>query len=124
VSCDASQIVLARPVAFHPGRSIPPEPARAALDRVVELLRERDDILLVRVEAYSSRRVGSSPDARRQEIAESQLRADAILGYLWRRGRISAERLEAVGYGADPRFEGHEQRWPVLLRILQRTRVP
>jgi hypothetical protein len=46
------------------------------------------------------------------------------LSYLWRRGGISAERLEAVGYGADERFSEQQERWPVVLRILQRARVP
>lgn len=122
VRCDGDRIELARPVAFHPGRSIPPEPARQVLDRVAAILREREDILLVRVEAYSSRRAGPSAEARRREIAESQARADAVLTYLWRRGGISAERLEAVGYGDDPRFLGRSERWPVVLRILQRAK--
>jgi outer membrane protein OmpA-like peptidoglycan-associated protein len=124
VRCDGDRIELAHPVAFHPGRSIPPEPARRVLDRVAAIMREEKDILLVRVEAYSSRRAGASAEARRHEIAESQARADAVLTYLWRRGGISAERLEAVGYGDDPRFSGTKERWPVVLRILQRAKRP
>lgn len=120
VSCDAERIVLARPVSFHPRRSIPPAPARAVLERVAALLRQRPDIQLVRVESYSSRPAGASAEARRREMAESQRRADAVLRFLWRRGGISAERLEAVGYGFDPRFQGAAERWPIVLRIVQR----
>lgn len=122
IECDSDQIVVTVPVSFHPGRSIPPEPAKSALDAVAELLRSRPEILLVRVEGWGSAAPGRSLAQRRREIDESQRRADAVLAYLWRRGKISAERLEAVGFGYDPRFAERDQRWPIVLRIMQRAR--
>jgi outer membrane protein OmpA-like peptidoglycan-associated protein len=116
---------VAHPVAFHPGRSIPPEPAKASLDAVAALLRAQRQILLVRIEAYGSHAAAKSAEAQRREIDASQSRADAVLEYLWRRRGISAERLEAVGYGSHPRFVGRAPRWHIVLRVMQRSeKVP
>jgi hypothetical protein len=125
LDCAGEWIELAHPVAFHPRRSIPPEPARSVLDAVAALLSQRRDVLLVRIEARGSRAAGNSAPALRRELDETQGRADAVLAYLWRRGGISAERLEAVGYGFDPRLAGAKERWNVAFRVVQRAeKVP
>jgi outer membrane protein OmpA-like peptidoglycan-associated protein len=90
------------------------------LDAVAALMRERQDILLVRIEAYAARDPGDSPTARRRELDETQRRADAVLAYLWRKRGISAERLEAVGHGSDRRIDG-AARYLVVFRVVQRS---
>jgi hypothetical protein len=121
LDCDGDWIEVAQPVSFHPRRSIPPEPARSVLDAVAALLNQRREILLVRIEAYGAEPPADSSIARRRELDESQRRADAVLDYLWRKKGISAERLEAVGYGFQPFVHGSETRWLVRFRVVQRT---
>ena len=124
VSCDQRRILLERPIAFHPRRSIPPAPARAVLDHVAAILRRRSDLQLVRVEVHGASPDGASLEQRRREIDQAQARADAILLYLWRRGGISAERLEAVGFAGGDSNRRSKERFEVVLRIVQRKRVP
>lgn len=122
LSCDGQEILVKTPIELHP-RARPSEPTRSVLAAVAALLDERQDILLVRIEVHSSRRVGGGADLRRLEWIESQARADAILQRLWRTHRVSAERLEAVGFGAsEPPAAGASRRWRTVLRVVQRRR--
>ncbi len=121
-SCDRERILVAENIAFHPSRPAPPGKEREALAAVAALLRSRREILLVRIEVYSSRELPHI-EARREELLQAQLRADAIFNFLWRHEKISAERLEAVGYAYDERkSRADASRWPVVLRIVQRGR--
>jgi hypothetical protein len=101
VSCDRERLVFAEPVRLHPGRLTLPRRARRALDAVAQLLENRQDILLTRIE------VTCPPNAdgvsgRRAEILATQRRAEMIFKYLWQRRGVWAERLEALGMGCDP----------------------
>ncbi len=122
VSCDGTRIETAHPIELHPERPVPAEPSRGVLTRVAEILRSEPDILLVRIEVSVGDDVGGDAEQRRQALARAQRRADAIFGYLWHKQGISAERLEAVAYEHDPRRARGGERWPVVLRIVQRAR--
>lgn len=123
MSCDGTRFLLAHPVELHPDRPVPFEPTRGVLNAVSDLLRERPEILFVRIEVYVGSDVGRDPEKRRAALAVAQRRADALLAYLWHRRGISAERLEAVGYEHDARVSGAGgPAWPVVLRIVQRAR--
>ena len=124
VGCDGDRVFVTRPLAFHPKRRAPPPPVSEALHSVAGLLGERQDILLLRIEVYSSADVGNDPRRARSEIDATQRRADALFRHLWRREGVWAERLEGVGYGAAARFVGSSVRWPVVLRIVQRAASP
>jgi hypothetical protein len=121
VSCDASRFVVAHPIALHPDRPLPDEPTRGVLHRVSELMGERPEILLLRIEVTVGRDPGPDLAKRRAALASAQRRADALLQYLWRRLGISAERLEAVAYEHDPMRTSGQDPYPVVLRIVQRA---
>ncbi|MCC6897908.1 MAG: hypothetical protein IT377_02975 [Polyangiaceae bacterium] len=121
VSCDASRFELAHPIVLHPDRPAPDEPTRGVLDRVGQLMAEHPEILLLRIEVGVGEDPGPDPAERRAALASAQRRADALLQYLWRRRGVSAERLEAVAYEHDPKRVLGRERFPVLLRIVQRA---
>ncbi len=75
---------------------------------------------MLRVEVYSSQNPGADHRRVRKEMLLSQARADAIFGYLFHKRRISAERMDAIGYGYDERFARDDVRWPVVLRLVHR----
>jgi hypothetical protein len=104
---------------LHPEHELPPPATRRVLDAVAGLLRQRPDILLVRIEGYSSSPPGEVPARVRQQIEGSQARADAVLRYLWQSGGISAERLEAIGFGYHPERASQTARWPIAFRVVQ-----
>ncbi len=123
VSCDENFIVTRNRLRFSPNSTALTRSARATLDSVGALLERNPRILLVRIEGYGQRRPDPSAEsnpARRREMLRSQRRADAVLRYLWRSTGVSAERMEAVGYGF--RSFQSEERWPIRLRIVQRAR--
>ena len=122
LSCDETTILVGRPLTVHPDAGALPEAARQTLDSVARLLEERQDLLLVRIEVYSARDPGPSPASVRREITESQRRADRIFRDLWKRGRVWAERLEAVGYGFRRQYARAPVRYPIVLRVIQRAR--
>lgn len=118
VSCSGDRIVLRSAIALHPARQVPTEPTRSALKAVAELMRDRPQLQLIRIEVYSNARPGDAEQAR-AEVRATQARADAVLRYLWRTEKVSAERMEAVGYGAQSRFTGASERWPLRIVIAQ-----
>lgn len=115
--CDPDRIVPGGPLLFHPDRPTPPPAQRATLDAVADLMHRRQDILLLRIEVTS---LSPAPDAarRRRSMQQAQRRADALFRYLWRRRRVSAERMEALGLSAS-NPGGPEGDYSTLLRILQ-----
>lgn len=113
---------MAGPINAPPKRAAPPRVTRHLLDAVAAILGARPDLQLLRIEAYSSHDPGSDVRAVRREIDESQARADAVFRYLWRLKKISPERLDPVGFGFRPAFRGAGQRWPIVLRVVQRAR--
>ena len=118
VSCDGSRVLVAGHVELGPDRPRPAEPSRKLLEAAAGLLRDRPEILLVRIEVGVGHDAGRSAERQRAAWSEAQRRAEALLDYLWRREGISAERLEAAGYP----FSAERQdgsRWPVVLRIVQ-----
>lgn len=118
VSCDGSRFLVAQPIELHPDRPAPAEPTASVLRAVSDVLHERKDILLVRIEVHVGKDVGSDPEKRRVALFEAQKRADALLQYLWRKRGVSAERLEAVAYERARGASG-KGAWPVVLRIVQ-----
>jgi hypothetical protein len=106
ISCDGQQIVLKFPIRVYPNERKPGDPTPKVIAAVAELLRRHPEILLVRIEVRNARRSSTDPAARRFEQLETRARADVVLKELWRRHGISAERLEAVGYGAIGRIPG------------------
>lgn len=124
VACDATRILVDVPLAFHPKRALPPEPALTALRAVGALMRQRTDIQMLRIEAYSGKAVGNSTAARRRALKNAQARADAVFRYLWLKQRVSAERQEPVGYAAQTPDALGNERWPIVLRIVQRRNGP
>lgn len=121
VSCDGSRFVVAHPIALHPDRPVPDQPTRGVLGRVGELMSERPEILLLRIEVAVGRDPGPDLAKRRAALASAQRRADALLQYLWRRLGVSAERLEAVAYEHDSKRTSGREPYPVFLRIVQRA---
>jgi len=121
VSCSGERILVAHAIELHPARAVPKEPTRSVLRAVAELLRQRPDILFVRIEVHATEPAGSDTARRRKQIADAQARADALFGYLWRRLHISAERLEAVGYPSEPGSTPSSPRFRVVLRVVQRA---
>lgn len=113
-------------LAFHPQYALPPASQRAELDRVADAMHQHPKWQLLRVEVYSSQDPGGNTQLIRREMDQSQRRADAILGYLYRKRRVSAERLDAIGYGfvapkATPDAAARPAaRWRVVLRLVQR----
>lgn len=75
---------------------------------------------MLRVEVYSSQDPGRNAQDVRREMLQTQARADAIFGYLFHKQKISAERMDAIGYGYDPRQARADVRWPVVLRLVHR----
>lgn len=122
VSCDQTRFVVAHPIELHPDRATPEPATREVLRRVSEIMHERDDVLLVRIEVSLASDPGPDPARRRAALAGAQRRADALLQYLWRKRGVSAERLEAVGYEHDPRRAQGGAAFPVVLRIVQSAR--
>ncbi len=120
LSCAGDRILLASPVELHPRREVPLEPTRSVLSAVGALMREHREVQLIRIEGYSNAEVGADPRRARVEVEQSQRRADAVLRYLWLREKVSAERMEAVGYGATGRTAGAPERWPIVLVVVQR----
>ncbi len=119
LSCDGSRILVRGPIVAHPRRSQPAEPTRKVLTAVAEIMRQHPELLMLRVEVFSSKPAADAA-AERRALSDTQARADAVFRYLWRRQKISAERLEPVGRGSVPRYAGAKERWPTLLRIVQR----
>jgi outer membrane protein OmpA-like peptidoglycan-associated protein len=122
LSCDRTRVLVAGPIVVPPKYVVPPREARRLLDAVARLLRAHPELQLLRIEAYSSHDPGSEAEPVRREIEASQARADAVFRYLWQHEKISPERLDAVGYGFEPAFAGASQRWPIMLRVVQRAR--
>lgn len=116
---NGDRIDLAGPLHVTPRARFPEPETRQLLDAVAKLMHERDDILLLRIDAFSSRNPGARALSQRREVDESQQRADAVLRYLWKERNVSAERLEAVGHGFRPGFSDKHQRWPIVLRVAQ-----
>jgi hypothetical protein len=106
LSCDGQHIIVKFPIRVYPNERKAGDPTPKVIAAVAELLRRHPEILLLRIEVRSSRRRSTDPAARRFEQLEARARADAVLKELWRRHGISAERLEAVGYGASGRIPG------------------
>lgn len=115
LSCDGGRILVARAIVVHPRRSLPPPKVREVLAAVAELMRAHPELLMLRVEVFGS---GPAKDAEaeRRALADTQARADAVFRYLWRREKISAERLEPVGRGNVASPTGNA----VVLRVVQR----
>jgi hypothetical protein len=123
ISCDAQRILVKFPIRVYPNERAAGDSTPAVLQAVADLLRQHDEILLLRIDVYSALRPPADPAARRRELLETQARADAVLKVLWRRHGISAERLEAVGHGATRRPTGESSaRWTVVFVIAQRAR--
>ncbi len=122
VSCDRTRILLGGRIIAPPKRPAPPRATRRLLDAVAGLLRAHPGLQLLRIEAYSSHDPGGEKLHVRHEIEQSQARADAVFRYLWQKDRISPERLDPVGYGFRPAFRSAGQRWPIVLRVVQRAR--
>ena len=105
---------------FHPKRALPPASIKARLDDVADLMNTAP-IQLLRIEVYPSTQRTS--DQSRRAAARAQERADAVFMYLWRKRRISAERLEPLGLpGPAPEGEGRRESagaYVVVLRISQ-----
>lgn len=120
LGCD--RIWVPTPLAFHPERELPPPEIRRSLDAVAELLRAHPEVMLLRVEGYSSSRPAAEPRARRDEVVGSKLRAEAVFRYLHVYAGVSAERLDAMGYGFDAREARQVERWPIVLRVVHRGR--
>jgi hypothetical protein len=119
LSCDGSRILVRGAIVAHPRRSLPSKATRKVLSVVAKIMRAHPELLMLRVEVFSSQPATSAP-AERRAIFDTQARADAMFRYLWRREKISAERLEPVGRGAVAPYVGAAERWPTLLRIVQR----
>ncbi len=122
LSCDRTRVLVKGPIVAPPKYAVPPRETRRMLDAVARLLRAHPELQLLRIEAYSSHEPGSEAEPVRRELEASQARADAVFRYLWQNEKISPERLDAVGYGFKPAFEGASQRWPIVLRVVQRAR--
>lgn len=117
-SCDSAAIELRHEVAFNPMQRVPKEPARSVLHEVGQLMREHPEVLLIRIEV-STHGASNDPDKQRQAAASTQRRADAIFRQLWRREKVSAERMEALGVG----FSGEaaaDRRFTTRIRVVQR----
>lgn len=121
LACDGRHIRVADPIVAHPGAPLPATPTRAVLDAVAALMGKHPGIHLLRIEAYSSLPPGSDDARIRREIDRSQERADAVFRYLWRTRHVSPERMEAVGLGWVRSHARAGQRWPIELRVVQRT---
>jgi hypothetical protein len=121
VSCDGARFVTAHPIELHPDRPVPDEPTRGVLAAVTAHLNDHPEILLVRIEVFTSELPGPDAEKRRVALGAAQRRADALLQYLWRKQGISAERLEAVAHERRSDSAASE-RHPVILRIVQRAR--
>ena len=119
MGCDRIHVAVA--LAFHPDRAQPPPPIKAALNRVAVLMRQHRELLMLRVEGYSSQ-PSTTARGRHREVVGSLRRAEAVFRYLHLYKGIDAERLDAVGYGyggdAAPKVSG--ERWPIVLRIVHR----
>jgi outer membrane protein OmpA-like peptidoglycan-associated protein len=122
LSCDGTTILLAHPIELHPDQAVPIGRTRSVLEAVASLLKRRQEILMIRIEAYSSEPVARNATRRRDQILESQRRADAVFRVLWKIGGVSAERMEPVGYGAQPKLPHVKARWPIVLRVVQWAR--
>lgn len=133
-ACDSDTLRVSQDLAFHPQYALPPAEIRAELDRVASAMRAHPEWQLLRVEVYSGVDPGGKRSLARQEMDQSQRRADAILGYLFRKRRVSAERLDAIGYGFVQRVSAAQpatqpgiqptaqpgKRWRVVLRLVHR----
>lgn len=115
LSCDVGRVQLARAVELHPEATEPPAPTRAVLHAVARELARHPEVLLLRIEVWST--------AGRSRAA-AQERADALLRWLWRREHVSAERLEAVGLDGTADALAQGTSYPVLLRVIARARFP
>ena len=120
MSCDGQKILVKHPIELQPKGRPPSEPTKGVLGELGRLLREHPEILLVRIEVDVVSTLAADPGERRHEIEKAQARADAVLEYLWRRERISPERLEAVAVTRSA--EGGRTRWQVTLRIVERAK--
>ncbi|MEZ4225981.1 MAG: OmpA family protein [Polyangiaceae bacterium] len=119
MSCDGSEIALAREVAFQPLLHVPKPAEREVLKAVAALMRERPDILLIRIEVATRDDPRGDPERIRAAVESTQRRADAVLRYLWRSEKVSAERMEALGLGHGDRANPG-QRFTTRLRIVTR----
>ena len=123
ISCDGQQIVVKFPIKVYPNERKPGDQTPKVIAAVADLLRRHPEILLVRIEVRSARRASTDPAVRRAEQLEARARADIVLKELWRRHGVSAERLEAVGYGASGPIPGVPRNAAVVsLVIAQRAR--
>jgi OOP family OmpA-OmpF porin len=89
----AGELILPSPIYFRTASNALLPDADAALQRVVEFLRVRTDVTLLRVEVHSD-----STGAASYNLALSQKRANAVGKWLVDHG-ADCSRLDAVGYG-------------------------
>ncbi|MBX3184756.1 MAG: hypothetical protein KIT72_04870 [Polyangiaceae bacterium] len=112
------------PLAYNPRTTLPPAPIRAELDRIARAMHDEPSWQMLRVEVYATQDPGTDDVAKSRALIDTQARAEAIFAYLYHRRRVSAERLDAVGYGYSPRATptSASERYTVLLRLVHRTR--
>ncbi len=112
------------PLAYNPRTTLPPAPIRAELDRIARAMQSEPSWQMLRVEVYATQDPGTDEVAKSRALIDTQARADAIFAYLYHRRRVSAERLDAVGYGYSPHVQPSSpaERYTVLLRLVHRTR--
>ncbi|MEZ4230427.1 MAG: hypothetical protein R3B89_14735 [Polyangiaceae bacterium] len=118
--CASDLLRVPSALAYNPRYALPPADVRRVLDDVATAMRAHPSWQMLRVEVYSSRDPGADPRRVRREMQQSQARADAIFGYLFHKRKISAERMDAIGYGYDVGFARRDVRWPVVLRLVHR----
>ncbi|MCA9647509.1 MAG: hypothetical protein H6718_11150 [Polyangiaceae bacterium] len=119
-ACGSDLLRVSVSLAYHPRYAFPPGESRRELDQVAAAMRAHPGWQMLRVEVYSSQDPGTNTQSLRREMLQAQARADAIFGYLFHKQRISAERMDAIGYGYDPRQARDDVRWPVVLRLVHR----
>lgn len=104
---------LRESVFFETGKAVIKDVSYSLLDEVAQALKDHAEITLIRIEGHTDDRGSASYNKKL-----SQQRADAVRGYLIRRG-VDGERLESVGFGEERPLDDRqvEEAWEKNRRV-------
>jgi len=102
-ACEDNRLRFDAPVFRGPKTLALTDTGRRVLDDVAGLMTQHPELLLLRVEVHWDGARPKGGEARRKLMDRAQARADVLFQELWIKRNVWAERLDAVGYGAEGR---------------------